>query len=570
MVAPRRWCNHLPTMLASLDPGNSARTAAVAMMSLAVVAGCDRPAPDSGDRGQRRRPASNERAYHPAPAVDGVSREEGRVVLLGRAPPGSIVRLATPEGRGVSTPAGAGGGRWRIDLTPSSEMRLFGLSTVDGGRVVQSEGYLAVAPDLAAQLRAGAGAVVYGATEGGPRILAIDYDSKGGCVVSGVAGSGRPVSVRIDGAQRGQARADPTGRFSLALEEPVSFGSRTFEVVDGERRTNVCGRDYARRADAGDPAPRDPSRGRLAHRLDHAGRRPPDHRAVPAAAAVRRRSRVSFTHPATRHTAAPITPAPTTRFSFWSSMADLVRLVLRSKAKGLKSRLGVALALVLIGKWTGVIGPLLISSAIDKLNVGKHGAGPVFTAFAGLAIGWVLLRFVAGVTPYLREAIFTPVSQMALARSAMETFGHALSLSLNFHQGKQTGGLARLIDRGARSTDYLLRSVVFNLGPTLLELMMAAYVLTSRFNWRLALVAIATIVVYIAFTFSHLELADQAPPDNERRRLQRRRLGRRRADELRDDQDLRRRGPGWWRSTTGRIAAATRAPRCRPTPRSNC
>ena len=117
-------------------------------------------------------------------------------------------------------------------------------------------------------------------------------------------------------------------------------------------------------------------------------------------------------------------------------MADLVRLVLRSKAKGLKSRLGVALFLVLLGKWTGVIGPLLISRAIDQLNVGKHGAAPVFTAFAGLAIGWVLLRFVAGVTPYLREAIFTPVSQMALARSAMETFGHALSLSLNFPPGQ--------------------------------------------------------------------------------------------------------------------------------------
>jgi ABC-type transport system involved in Fe-S cluster assembly fused permease/ATPase subunit len=211
---------------------------------------------------------------------------------------------------------------------------------------------------------------------------------------------------------------------------------------------------------------------------------------------------LTYAHPGTRHTAAPLTAAPASRFSFWSSMADLVRLVLRSKAKGLKSRLGVALALVLVGKWTGVIGPLFISHAIDQLNAGKHGAATVFTAFAGLAIGWVLLRFVAGVTPYLRETIFTPVSQMALARSAMETFGHALSLSLNFHQSKQTGGLARLIDRGARSTDYLLRSVVFNLGPTLLELMMAAFVLTNRFNWRLAVVAIVTIVVYIAFTFS--------------------------------------------------------------------
>ena len=211
---------------------------------------------------------------------------------------------------------------------------------------------------------------------------------------------------------------------------------------------------------------------------------------------------MAYAHYGTRHTAAPATPAAPAPFNFWTSMADLVRLVLRSKAKGLKARLGVALGLVLLGKWTGVVGPLLISKAIDQLNVGHSGGQAVFTAFAGLAIGWVLLRFIAGTAPYVRDAIFTPVSQMALAQSAMETFGHSLSLSLNFHQGKQTGGLARLIDRGARSTDFLLRSVVFNLGPTVLELMMAAFVLTTRFNWRLAAVAIATIVIYITFTFS--------------------------------------------------------------------
>ncbi len=183
-------------------------------------------------------------------------------------------------------------------------------------------------------------------------------------------------------------------------------------------------------------------------------------------------------------------------------MADLIRLVLRSRAQGLKTRLGVALFLVLLGKWTGVIGPLLISRAIDRLNVGHSGGHAVFVAFAGLALGWVGLRFIANAAPYLRDSIFTPVSQMALVQSSMETFAHALSLSLNFHQGKQTGGLARVIDRGARSTDFLLRSVVLNLGPTVLELLMAAYVLTSRFNWRLAVVAIATIVIYIAFTFS--------------------------------------------------------------------
>jgi ATP-binding cassette subfamily B protein len=194
--------------------------------------------------------------------------------------------------------------------------------------------------------------------------------------------------------------------------------------------------------------------------------------------------------------------SPGAKFSFWSSMGDLVRLVLRSRAKGLRVRLGVALALVLIGKWTGVVGPLLIQHAIDTLNRGRSQGEAVFVAFVGLVVGWVMLRFVAGTAPYLRDAIFTPVSQEALARSATEAFAHTLSLSLNFHQGKQTGALSRVIDRGSRSVDFLLRSVVFNLGPTALELLMAAFVLTTRFNGGLAGVAILTIAVYITFTFT--------------------------------------------------------------------
>ncbi len=193
---------------------------------------------------------------------------------------------------------------------------------------------------------------------------------------------------------------------------------------------------------------------------------------------------------------------PASRFSFWTSMADLVRLVMRSKASGLKTRLSFSLGLVLVGKLTGVLGPLLIQGAIDQLNRGRNGGETVFIAFAGLMLGWVALRFISGTAPYLRDAIFTPVSQTALAQSAVEAFGHAMSLSVNFHQSKQTGTLARVIDRGARSTDFLLRSVVFNLGPTLLELVLAAIVLTSRFNWHLAGVTVITIAVYILFTFT--------------------------------------------------------------------
>ncbi len=205
---------------------------------------------------------------------------------------------------------------------------------------------------------------------------------------------------------------------------------------------------------------------------------------------------------AERRMAVPGAIAPAgARFDFWTSMADLARLVLRSGTRGLKTRLGVALALVMLGKWTGVYAPLLIQRGIDHLNRGGGGGEALFTVFVGYAVGWVALRFVSNAAPYARDSIFTPVAQAAMARSAVETFAHSLSLSLNFHQSKQTGGLARIIDRGARSTDFLLRSVVFNLGPTAIELVMAAWVLTSHYDWRLAAVAIVTICVYAGFTF---------------------------------------------------------------------
>ena len=178
-------------------------------------------------------------------------------------------------------------------------------------------------------------------------------------------------------------------------------------------------------------------------------------------------------------------------------MADLMRLVARSRAKGLKSRLTVALILVLIGKWTGVIAPLEVQKIIDGLA--RHAALAPILGFAAL---YVALQFLSNAAPYVRDSIFTTVSQKALALSAVETFAHSLSLSLEFHQTKQTGALSRLIDRGSRSVDSLLRSVVFSLGPTVIELLMACWVLTTRFrDWRLAAVALVTIIVYVVLTF---------------------------------------------------------------------
>ncbi|MFO1014876.1 MAG: ABC transporter ATP-binding protein/permease [Caulobacteraceae bacterium] len=202
-----------------------------------------------------------------------------------------------------------------------------------------------------------------------------------------------------------------------------------------------------------------------------------------------------------------IAPANVT-FNFWTSMADLGKLVLRSRAEGLKVRLFLAVSLVLIGKTSGIYAQVMLGEAVnrlqDTLDAAKAaGAAPVLgTSFLLLALGYVVLRLTSSTAPLLRDATFQPVSQMAMARSAIESFTHSLNLSLDFHASKLTGGLNRVIDRGARSTDFLLRSVVFNLGPTAIELIVAATVLTTHYSWRFAIIAIITVIAYTTFTFS--------------------------------------------------------------------
>lgn len=187
---------------------------------------------------------------------------------------------------------------------------------------------------------------------------------------------------------------------------------------------------------------------------------------------------------------------------FWSAMGDLVRLVMRSGAPGLRWRVTVALILTLSGKALGVLAPLMLGKAVNQLSAGQGAAVAVTWAFAGLALGWAFVRFVSAAAPQARDTIFTPVAQAAQNRAAVETFAHALSLSIDFHQSKRTGSLSRVIDRGARSMDFLLRSLAFNLAPTGVELVMAALVLAKAYDWRFAAIALGTVAVYGYLTFA--------------------------------------------------------------------
>ena len=209
---------------------------------------------------------------------------------------------------------------------------------------------------------------------------------------------------------------------------------------------------------------------------------------------------------------------PPAKLTLMAAMIDLAKLVARSKAPGLRWRLTVALVLTFGSKFTDVLAPLFLGVAVNRLagshvlHGGRRAAGALAQnpnlisslgwSFAGLAVGWAVMRFGSSAAPQIRDIVFGPVGQAAQRRAAAETFAHALSLSLDFHQTKRTGALARTVDRGARAVDFLLRILVFNLAPTVLALVFAAGVLAKAYDWRFGATAVVTVAIYGVLTFA--------------------------------------------------------------------
>lgn len=185
-----------------------------------------------------------------------------------------------------------------------------------------------------------------------------------------------------------------------------------------------------------------------------------------------------------------------------TALADLMRLVGRSGASRLRLRLGAAVLLTLAGKGLGVLAPLVLGAAVNRLASGQSAAVAVGWGFAAFAVGWALVRFLSAAAPQISDVVFAPVRAAAQRRTAAEAFAHALSLSLDFHQTKRSGALSRTLDRGSRAVDFLLRILAFNLVPTGVELVLAAAVLGGKYDWRFAAVAVAVVAVYAASTFA--------------------------------------------------------------------
>ena len=164
----------------------------------------------------------------------------------------------------------------------------------------------------------------------------------------------------------------------------------------------------------------------------------------------------------------------------------------------LRLRVVAALALLAGAKFVNISVPFLYKHAVDTLG-GKYGLAVVPVM---VIVSYGMARVCAQGFNELRDAVFAKVEQRAIRRLALSTFRHLHSLSLRFHLDRRTGGLARAVGRGTQAIDFLLTFILFNIVPTVIEILIVCGILWRLYDWQFAAVTFATISIYIAFTFA--------------------------------------------------------------------
>ncbi len=165
----------------------------------------------------------------------------------------------------------------------------------------------------------------------------------------------------------------------------------------------------------------------------------------------------------------------------------------------LKLRVVVALGLLVLAKGATLTLPFAFKAAVDAL--GPETAALAVASPVALVLAYGAARLAGTVLQQLRDTVFAKVGQHALRKLALRTFRHIHNLSLGYHLSRQTGALSRVVDRGVKAVDFLLRFLVFNIVPLLVELAIVAVIFWVHFGAAYAAVLAGTVLGYIAFTF---------------------------------------------------------------------
>ncbi|MEK9755260.1 MAG: ABC transporter ATP-binding protein/permease, partial [Rhodospirillaceae bacterium] len=181
----------------------------------------------------------------------------------------------------------------------------------------------------------------------------------------------------------------------------------------------------------------------------------------------------------------------------FKTIATILPCLWPRQATGLRIRVVVAMVLLVAAKAANVVVPMFYKGAVDALGGKAHVAIAVPVA---LLVGYGLARVLSQAFGELRDAVFTRVAQRAIRDAGLKTFRHLHNLSLRFHLERKTGGVTRAVERGTKGIEFLLRFMLFNIIPTLLEIVLVCGILWYLYGFIYGLVTFVIMAVYVVWT----------------------------------------------------------------------
>ena len=173
--------------------------------------------------------------------------------------------------------------------------------------------------------------------------------------------------------------------------------------------------------------------------------------------------------------------------------------------KDLKTRVVLAIIALVLAKIASVGTPLILGRAVNSLSELSSGINLFMLAPVALIITYGSARIISFTFVAVRDALFSKVSQHSIRQISLKMFEHLHNLSLQFHLNRQTGALAKYIDRGTKGIDFLLRYVLFNVVPTFFEIFLVAAILFYLYGFWYAFITLITIGLYSYLTFQIIE-----------------------------------------------------------------
>jgi len=171
-----------------------------------------------------------------------------------------------------------------------------------------------------------------------------------------------------------------------------------------------------------------------------------------------------------------------------------------------KKRIAFAMLCLVLTKVASVYLPFILKDIVDTLDANtSESMQPLLVPF-GLVIAYGLVRLSIVVFAEVRDTLFGRVTERAIRRIGLKVFRHLHALDLDFHLNRQTGGLSRDIDRGTSGISFLMRFMVFNIVPTLLEIVMVVSILFINYGIWFAVITLGSIITYIAYSVYATEM----------------------------------------------------------------